>query len=248
MVDFTTPSLPGASEAYNAIAKKVQEVEDKVLTEANLTATASSLTAAIETDLTDLKAKTGLVIPELPTTVPLNLQSELSALTGLTPGSSQYITKLSSITSNFGSSLTANGFSLDTIVSDASSAISDATSALSAGLPSVSASSALSAKVPNFELPPGALEAVEKAKAALLPVIEAVKETASQLDASMTADDVTGIYGDGYSRQELQTSTTSLLGALKSAGEAFDRKAKRIEEALRQSNAQQRQEEEFIDL
>ena len=160
MVDFTTPSLPGASEAYNAIAKKVQEVEDKVLTEANLTATASALTAVIETDLTDLKAKTGLVIPELPTTVPLNLQSELSALTGLTPGSSQYITKLSSITSNFGSSLTANGFSLDTIVSDASSAISDATSALSAGLPSVSASSALSAKVPNFELPPGALEAV----------------------------------------------------------------------------------------
>ena len=56
-------------------------------------------------------------------------------------------------------------------------------------------------------------EAVEKAKAALLPVIEAVKETASQLDASMTADDVTGIYGDGYSRQELQTSTTSLLGS-----------------------------------
>ena len=83
MVDFTTPSLPGASEAYNAIAKKVQEVEDKVLTDANLTATASALTAVIETDLTDLKAKTGLVIPELPTAVPLNLQSELSALTGV---------------------------------------------------------------------------------------------------------------------------------------------------------------------
>jgi hypothetical protein len=56
MVDFTTPNLPGFSEVYNTVAKKVDEIEGKVLDSTNLTATASSLTSTLSTDLTDLKA------------------------------------------------------------------------------------------------------------------------------------------------------------------------------------------------
>ena len=240
MVDFTTPSLPGASEIYNSVAKKVDEIEGKVLDSTNLSATASSLTSTLNTDLTDLKAKTLAIIPELPTTPSLNLQAELTALTGLTPGGNQYINKLSSITNSFGSGITASGLSLDTIVSDASSAISSATSALADGTSSVSISSALSAKIPNFELPPGATEAVEKAKSSLLPIADGLKEAASSFSEDDAEDLVTGIFGDAKAREKLASDMAALESRLKPHAEAFDAKIKALEERLKQSNTEAR--------
>ena len=101
-MDFKTPNLAGANSLVNSIASKVDEIEGKVLEATNLAASASDLLPKMELDLADLKAKTGLVIPELPTLPSLNLQSELTALTSLAPGSAQYTDKLSSITSSFG--------------------------------------------------------------------------------------------------------------------------------------------------
>jgi len=240
MADITTPNLPGANELFNKIVQKVESIDTTALEK--LASDASGVVSQLKTDLTDLKAKTGAVIPELPTTVPVNLQSELTALTGLTAGSNQYINKLSSITNNFGSSLTANGYSLDTLVTDASSTISSATASLSDGTSSVSVSSALSAKVPNFELSPGATEAVEKAKASLLATAPALKELAHSFSESVTQDDTKGLYGDKTARDTQTSNLGSLLSNLQSAGEAFDKKAKEIEAEIKKRNAEQREE------
>ena len=72
-------------------------------------------------------------LPELPN---VNLQSAFRDLTGLTAGLPQHTQALAGIATKFGSALTAGGFSLDTLVSDASSAIGAGTS--------------LSASIPNF--------------------------------------------------------------------------------------------------
>ena len=98
MADITTPNLPGANELFNTIARKVESIDTTALEK--MASDASGVVSTLKTNLTDLKAKTGAVLPELPTTLPTNLQSELVALTGLTVGSSQYTDKLSSITSN----------------------------------------------------------------------------------------------------------------------------------------------------
>ena len=101
MVDITTPNLPGANELFNTIAKKVEEIDTAALEK--MASDASGVVSQLKTDLTDLKAKTGVVLPELPTTVPISLQSELTSLSSLAPTGAAYAEKLSSITSNFGS-------------------------------------------------------------------------------------------------------------------------------------------------
>ena len=241
MVDFKTPSLPGANEIYNHIAKKAEEIDTTAIEK--MTSSASDVVSKLKTDLTDLKAKTGDLIPELPSVPSVNLQSELTALTGLTAGSSQYTDKLTSITSRFGSGLSAGGFNIDTIVSDASSAISDASSALAAGTSSVSPASALSAKVPNFELPPGATEAVEKAKASLLASAQPLKELAHSFSESVTQDDAKGLFGDKVARDTQSSNLGSVLSNLESMGKAFDKKANAIEEQIKKSNQEKREEE-----
>ena len=239
-MDFKGVNLPGANSLVNSIASKVDEIEGKVLEVTNLTASASDLLPKMELDLADLKAKTGLVIPELPSLPSLNLQSELTALTSLAPGSAQFADKLSSITSSFGSGLSAGGFSLDSLVSDASSAISDATSALSAGTSSVSAASALSAKIPNFELPSGATEAVEKAKASLLATVPVLKELPHSFSESVTEDLTKGIFGDKLAKDTLASNLGSVLSNVESAGKAFGKKAEAIQKALAAKNVESR--------
>ena len=240
MADITTPNLPGANELFNTIARKVESIDTTALEK--MASDASGVVSTLKTNLTDLKAKTGAVLPELPTTLPTNLQSELVALTGLTVGSSQYTDKLSSITSKFGSSLTASGYNLDTIVSDASTTIANQTSAIAAGTSSVSISSALSAKVPNFELSPGATEAVEKAKATLLATAPALKEVAQSFSQSVTQDDTKGLYGDKVARDTQASNIQTITNNLKTIGEAFTKKADALNEEIKRRNVEQREE------
>mgnify|MGYP000507076047 CR=1 FL=1 len=79
----------------------------------------------------------------------INLQAQITSLSGLIPGSAQHKTLLANITTKFGSALTAGGFSLGTLVSDAKSAITGGTDLCSA--------------VPNFTVPAAGGDAVEKA-------------------------------------------------------------------------------------
>ena len=248
MVDFTTPNLPGFSEVYNTVAKKVDEIEGKVLDSTNLTATASSLTSTLSTDLTDLKAKTLSMIPELPSLPSVNLQSEITSLSQLTPGSTAYITKLDSINQKFGSGLKTAGYDFNTVISDGASAITNAQSNLLSGASSVSPISALSAAIPNLELPPGSLEAIEKAKAALQPIKDGFKELATKFEEDISENDDEGVYGDGYARDTLDKEITALASKVKSLALNFGTRAERFAKELEAASAQRREDEEFVDL
>ena len=137
MADFTTPNLAGASEAFNGFAKKLDGAKSNML--AGLEVDASALASTLSADLTSLTTELRDFMPELPALPDINLQSQLSSLSGLDVGSSQYNTLLSSITDNFGTAVIAAGSSLDTLVSDAASAVADGNT--------------LSGIVPNMELP-----------------------------------------------------------------------------------------------
>ena len=137
MADFTTPNLAGASEAFNGFAKKLDVAKDSML--AGLEVDASALANTLSTDLTSLTTELRDFMPELPALPDINLQSQLSSLSGLDVGSSQYNTLLSSITDNFGAAVTAAGSSLDSFVSDAASAVADGNT--------------LSGVIPNMQLP-----------------------------------------------------------------------------------------------
>ena len=137
MPDITTPNLAGANEAFNDLVKKIDIVKDDVL--ASLEVDASALASTLIPDLTSLTTELRDFMPELPALPDINLQSQLSSLSGLDVGSSQYNTLLGSITDNFGTALTSAGSSLDSLVSDAASA--------------VAGGNTLSGIVPNMELP-----------------------------------------------------------------------------------------------
>ena len=130
MVDFTTPNLPGASALYNKIASKVHEIDTKLLTADNLVSSASDMKTMVEADLTDLKATVEGMIPELPSLPSLNLQAEITALSGLAAGSSAYTAKLASIGTSFGGAISTGGYSLDSIASAGASALAGATGSL----------------------------------------------------------------------------------------------------------------------
>ena len=230
MVDFTTPDLPGASEVYNKIASKVAEVEKNVMD--NLEATASDLKAKLEPDLLDLKAKTQGMIPELPTAPSLNLQSEITALSSLTAGSDAHIAKLAAIGSSFGSAITAGGYSLDSITTAGASALKEAASIASGGLPSLTGGlptpSSLAAAIPNMELPPGATEAIEVAKAALQPTVDVLKEAVSEFSTDMSEDDSLGLYGDAYATTTLGDAAKALVAQAEAFAAAFESRQNRI--------------------
>ena len=241
MVDFKTPDLPGASAVYNKIAAKADEIEKDVMSKLNVDA--SALTSGLKADLEDLKSKVQGMIPELPTASSLNLQSEISALSGLAAGSDAYAAKLSSLSTSFGSAISAGGYSLDSIVSSGASALSGAASALAAGTSSVSASSALSAAIPNFELPAGATEAVELAKAALQPDVDVVKEEASKFSTDKAEDLVKGIFGDALATESLESDMAALAAKFEPLALKFEAKAKRWDQQLKESNATMREED-----
>jgi len=137
MPDITIPNLAGASEVFNGYVSKVNIIKDDVL--AGLEVDASALASTLTPELTALTAELRDFMPELPALPDINLQSQLSSLSGLDVGSSQYNTLLGSITDNFGTALTSAGSSLDSLVSDAASA--------------VAGGNTLSGIVPNMELP-----------------------------------------------------------------------------------------------
>ena len=174
MADFKIPNLCGASSEFNAIQNKFEAMMSSATD--GLEADASTLTTTLNTDLTSLVVDIKAMVPELPTLPNINLQAQLTSLSGLTIGSSQYNTLLADITTKFGSELTANGYSLDTLVSDAAAAIVGGTNLCSA--------------VPNFEVDAaGVNAAAEKAIAVLQAAVDSEKEKPSSLveNANFTA-------------------------------------------------------------
>ena len=119
------------------------------------------------------------MIPELPSTPDVSLQAELTALSNidltLPSGLLEYRSKLDSITNQFGDSLTASGFSLDSLVSQVAPSIPSLPGAPSVDLCSV---------VPNFKLPDGATEATEAAAETLMADAPDVAEEVATVTAN----------------------------------------------------------------
>jgi len=233
MVDFTTPNLPGASAIYNTLASKVQEIETKVLTNDNLTASASDMVSIINADLTDLKAKVEGMIPELPSIPSLNLQSEITALSSLAAGSSAHIAKLATIGTSFGSSITAGGYDLDSIATAGASALKGATGSLTAA-------------IPNMELPAGATEAIEVAKASMQPAIDVVKEAASKFSTDESVDELKGIFGDVFAKNTFADSAKALASAADTVVNTFNSRAERLAKELKEVQIQERLDEVIV--
>ena len=170
MVDeFNIPNMAGASKKFNEIKSKVNDTLNNVIS--NIDADASTAASTLTSNITDAESKIRSLVSEMPALPNINLQSQLSSLSSLPAGLPQHTELLTKITNDFGSALTSSGFSLDTLVSDASSAFGS--------------SKSLSGIVPNFEkAADGLSEPFEKAMATLLPEVEAIKEELSTLNTN----------------------------------------------------------------
>ena len=170
MVDeFNIPNMAGASKKFNEIKSKVNDTLNNVIS--NIDADASTAASTLTSNITDVQSKVRSLVSEMPALPNINLQSQLSSLSSLTAGLPEHTELLTKITNDFGSALTSSGFSLDTLVSDASSAFGS--------------SKSLSGIVPNFEkAADGLSEPFEKAMATLLPEVEAIKEELSTLNTN----------------------------------------------------------------
>ena len=163
MADFKVPNLCGASPEFNAIQTKFESMMTSAID--GLEVDASALKTTLDTDVASLVTDLKAMIPKLPSLPNVNLQAELTSLSGLSAGSFEHGTLLAEITTKFGSALTASGFSLDSLVSDAASAIIGGTDLCSA--------------VPNFEVPAIGGDAVQKAIEVLQPAIDSLPEKVS---------------------------------------------------------------------
>ena len=166
MADFKVPNLCGASPEFNAIHSTFEAMMSSATD--GLEVDASTLKTTLDTDVTSLVSDIKAMVPELPALPNINLQAQLTSLSGLTIGSAQHTTLLADITTKFGSELTAGGYSLDTLVTIAAAAILGGTS--------------LCSSIPNFEVDAaGVNDASEKAIAVLQPALDSEKETSSTL-------------------------------------------------------------------
>ena len=174
MADFKVPNLCGASVKLNSIQSKFETMMKSSID--GLEVDASALTSTLNTDVTSLVGDIKSMVPELPALPDVNLQGQLTSLAGLSVGSGAHNTLLASVTSKFGSGLTAGGFSLDSLVSDAASAISGGTDLCSA--------------VPNFSVPAAGGAAVQKAVEVLQAEADSLPEKPSTLvaNANFTAE------------------------------------------------------------
>ena len=133
MVDFTTPNLCGASEQFNKLAGQFASIKDSLQgqLEGEIDALKSELTSSLSVLEADIKG----LIPELPDIPDVSLISQIQSLVALPTGSLASLSALANISSQFGGALSQAGFSLDSLVSDATAAFSGGIDLCGGGLP-----------------------------------------------------------------------------------------------------------------
>ena len=136
-MDLISSNLQATNEKFNSILSGLEDTKADAL--ANLETAASTATAAISSKLESVTGELRSLVPEGFSVPNVNLQGQLQSLSGLTDVT-QSANLLASITADFGDALSASGFSLDTLVSDAASAFGSGDS--------------LSGLIPNFERSP----------------------------------------------------------------------------------------------
>ena len=160
-MDLISSNLQATNTKFNSILSKLEEQKDLAL--ANLETAAATITPQLESKLGEVTSNLRSLVPEGFSVPNVNLQSQLQSLSGLTDVT-QSANLLSSITVDFGDALSASGFNLDTLVSDAASAFGSGDT--------------LSGVVPNFEKSPLG-DVIQKANAVKLPSIDPVVEKAA---------------------------------------------------------------------
>ena len=133
MVDFTTPNLCGASEEFNKLANQFSSIKDSLQgsLEGEIDALKGELTASLAVLEADIKG----LIPELPEIPDVSFISEIQNLAALPAGSLSGLSALANIQSQFGDALSGAGFSLDSLVGDATAAFSGGIDLCGGGLP-----------------------------------------------------------------------------------------------------------------
>jgi|TARA_R110001592_G_scaffold118660_2_gene321249 hypothetical protein len=144
VADFKTPNLAGSSAELNSVLNKFDSIKSEV--SAGLELDASALTSTLNTSIVDdLTSKLKSLVPEIPALPNVNLQSEMSSLLSISQdtvaGQLEFAAKQADLKSKFGDGLTAGGFDLDTLTTNAAAA---QTAALTATTDISSATSALS--------------------------------------------------------------------------------------------------------
>ena len=176
MADYKVPNLCGASESFNAAQSAFDDLINVAVD--GLEIDPSTLKAQAESKLTALTGKLDTMLPELPALPDVNLQAELTSLTGLSPGSFQHTKMLTELTSKFGSALSGGGFSMDSLVSSAT----DIASGLAGAGDMCSA-------VPNFSIPAAGGEALQKAIGVVQASEESVDEDGATLNTNVNFTD-----------------------------------------------------------
>ena len=189
-------ALCGANLNFDAITESAGDLKTSLKSKLGAGfSSASDLTSLVDGKVSALTAQVSGLLPELPSVPPLSFQSELTSLASFdrttVTGLLDYQSKLSSITDNFGSALSANGFDLDDLVSKAAPAISSATDALSSAsdllsgsLPSVP-SFDICKDCPNFELKAGATEAIQSAQETVLSNAKGIAEEFAEVSTNV---------------------------------------------------------------
>ena len=99
MPEIKVPNLCGASPEFNAVFEKFDNMMADAV--AGLESSASSLAGDLGTAVTSLETDLRVLVPEIPSLPPKNLQALLTSLTSLTEGTSQYITLFAEIKTDF---------------------------------------------------------------------------------------------------------------------------------------------------
>ena len=166
MANLKIPNLCGTSLEFNSIQTSFENLITSALD--GLEVDASTLSSTTLSDFNSLELEHRNLIPKIPALPNLNLQSLVTSLSSLTPGSFEHTQLLSNITTDFGTELTAGGYDLDKLVSTALSTIQGGGDLCSA--------------VPNFELPAdGLTAAAEKAVESKQPTVDSAEEKTSTL-------------------------------------------------------------------
>ena len=193
----------GQSTEFKNILEKFDNLESQIT--GGLETSASALAANLNVDLNLLDLDVQKMIPALPTVEGLSLPDQMNNLLAMGAGSLDYTSQLASITKNFGPSLTAAGYSLDSIVSEA-------TSALGGGLD-------ICGSIPNMNLPAGATDAIEEAKKALEPTVDSLSETISEVATSTEMDNLKKSLEDTAAKWKSESG--SIPSALKEGKETI---------------------------
>ena len=166
-MNLITAGLSAINGPFNNILTQIAatEIAQKLTSEVDAIIAASSIGSALSSLKSGLRSliPAGLALPNI------NLQSQLSSLVDISnlPQTASNLIQssnlISNITGSFGKELTAAGFDLNTLISDAKSA--------------VAAGKSLSFDIPNFEKAADGLgDAFQKAIGVKLPAIDPIKE------------------------------------------------------------------------